>query len=284
MFNYLLQTGLLLSLTINQAFTDSTTIKHEEEVRTWHERRIRNLHREYGWLTLVALEWLREGPNQVAELGTLTLNNRSIHFRPKTGVEATLNSKPISQGAVIPEAENVRPDTGRIGSRTFVVIQRGGRFAVRVWDKEAKTRKEFSGIECFPVTITWRFEAKWEQYDPPKMIKVPTVIAGYEQDYPVPGAAVFSYKGKEYRLEPVLEEPDGDYFFIFGDRTNGKETYGAGRFLYAKPAKDGKVIIDFNKSYNPPCAFTEFATCPLPPPQNKLPFAIAAGEKNYAHH
>jgi uncharacterized protein (DUF1684 family) len=115
-------------------------------------------------------------------------------------------------------------------------------------------------------------------------MKIPTIIAGYEEDYPVPGVAIFEIGGKEYRLEPVLEEPNGDYFFIFGDKTNGTETYGAGRFLYAKPAQGGRVILDFNKSYNPPCAFTEFATCPLPPPQNKLPIRIEAGEKKYGIH
>jgi uncharacterized protein (DUF1684 family) len=153
-----------------------------------------------------------------------------------------------------------------------------------MWDTQAQNRREFSGIERFPVSRNWRIEARWQPYDPPKTMKVPTIIAGYEEDYPVPGVAIFEIGGKEYRLEPVLEEPNGDYFFIFGDKTNGTETYGAGRFLYANPAQGGRVILDFNKSYNPPCAFTEFATCPLPPPQNKLPIRIEAGEKKYGIH
>ncbi|MBI4428987.1 MAG: DUF1684 domain-containing protein [Ignavibacteriales bacterium] len=284
MMNILLQSFLLLSLTTAQAPTDSTSLAHEEEVRAWHERRTRNLHRDYGWLTLIALEWLRQGPNHLSGVGTLTLTNDSLFFRTEKNVNATLNDEPFSEGPLIPEGQNVRPDTVRIASRTFVVIERAGRFAVRMWDKNAKTRKEFGGIERFPIDLKWRFEARWEAYNPPKQIKVPTVIPDYEQDYPVPGVAIFTFAGKRYRLEPVLEEPDGDYFFIFGDKTNGRETYGAGRFLYAKPAKDGKVIIDFNKAYNPPCAFTEYATCPLPPPGNKLPISVEAGEKNYASH
>jgi hypothetical protein len=122
------------------------------------------------------------------------------------------------------------------------------------------------------------------RYDPPKRIKVPSVIPDYMQDYDVPGAAVFTIGEVEYRLEPVLEEGESDLFFIFGDRTNGRETYGGGRFLYAKPPKDGKVILDFNRAYNPPCAFSPYATCPLPPASNRLPIRVEAGEKSFDHH
>jgi uncharacterized protein (DUF1684 family) len=171
-----------------------------------------------------------------------------------------------------------------IGSRAFIVIKRGDRYAVRMWDSRATARKQFAGVDCFPISRAWRITARWEAYDVPKRIKVGSVIPGYVEDYPVPGAAVFTVAGKEYRLEPVIESGASELFFIFGDRTNGKETYGSGRFLYTDFAKDGKVVLDFNKAINPPCAFTSFATCPLPPKSNKLDLRIEAGEKKPRVH
>ena len=282
--NLIFQALVILPLAFANAGTDSTVLSHEEEVRAWHERRIRNLQRDYGWLTLVALDWLQEGTNKIPNTGIMTLQGGMISLNSDANAKVSVNGKPFLYGEVVPEGRVTPPDTLRISSKTFVVILRGDRFAIRMWDKEAKNRKDFSGIDRYPVSMNWRIEARWQPHTPPKQIKVPTVIPGYEQDYPVPGAAIFSIQGKEYRLEPVLEEPDGDYFFIFGDKTNAKETYGSGRFLYAKPAKDGKVIIDFNKAYNPPCAFTEYATCPLPPAGNRLPISVEAGEKKYAGH
>lgn len=263
---------------------DSTVISYEEEVRAWHERRVKNLLRDYGWLTLIALDWLEGEKKEVKGIGTLTLKNGEVSLHINPGVKATLNDRPFTGGMFRVESESGTPDTVKVGTRAFIVIKRGDRFAIRMWDTEAKNRKEFTGIERFPVKREWRIEARWVPYDPPKRMKVATVIPGYEQEYPVPGVAMFTFGGNEYRLEPVLEAPDADYFFIFGDLTNRKETYGAGRYLYAKREQDGTVILDFNKSYNPPCAFTEYATCPLPPPQNKLPIRIEAGEKRYGKH
>lgn len=263
--------------------TDSSVQTHQDEIRAWHERRIANLTRDYGWLTLIALDWLQESSNTVSGVGTILLKENVITFQTLPGAAAMVSGKQFTTGTLRSDADKGGPDTVMIGSRAFTVIKRGERYAVRMWDKNSARRKEFKGIERYPVSAKWRIEAKWQPYDPHKKISVATVIPGYVAEYPVPGAAVFSIDGNEYRLEPVLEEPDGDYFFIFGDKTNGKETYGGGRYLYAKPAKDGKVIIDFNKAYNPPCAFTEYATCPLPPPGNRLPISVNAGEKNYEH-
>ena len=263
--------------------TDSSFLAHQDEIRAWHERRISNLKRDYGWLTLVALDWIKEGANEIPKLGSVTLDEGKVTFRIAQGVVASVMGKPFSGGVLRTDHDEGGPDTVTIGSRAFIIIKRGDRFAVRIWDKESRHRKEFTGIERYPVSAKWRIEAQWLPYDPPKKIKVPSIIPEYLEEYPVPGVALLTIDAKQYRLEPVLEEPNGDYFFIFGDKTNGKETYGGGRYLYAKPAKDGKVIIDFNKAYNPPCAFTEYATCPLPPPGNRLPISVNAGEKNYEH-
>ncbi len=170
----------------------------------------------------------------------------------------------------------------RRGSLLFYLIRRGDRLGVRVKDSQSEARRNFRGLDYFPIDPGWRIEARFEPYDPPKSISVPNVL-GQDNAEKSPGAVVFEHGGKTYRLDPVLERGETDYFVIFGDRTNGNETYGAGRFLYVKPPVDGRTVIDFNKAYNPPCVFTEYATCPLPPPQNKLPIRIEAGEKEYGH-
>lgn len=270
--------------THNICISDSTVQWYENEIRTWHERRVANLNRDHGWLTLVALDWLKNGTNELPSIGTIMVDSGSVSVHLASEIQATVGGKPFSGGMVRTDANQGGADKIEFGTRAFVVIKRGDNYAVRMWDTSAKPRKKFNGIERFPVSHVWRIEARWLPYESPKQIKVPSVIPGYDQEYPVPGVAVFTIEGKEYRLEPVLEPGEEDLFFIFGDKTNGKETYGAGRFLYAKPPRDGKVIIDFNKAYNPPCAFTPYATCPLPPTSNRLAIRIEAGEKTYGEH
>jgi uncharacterized protein (DUF1684 family) len=263
---------------------DSTERSYTDQIREWHGRRVAGLKRERGWLSLVALDWLREGNNEIHSVGTVILKGGIVSVQMAAGVRARMSGSPFSSGALKTDAEQGGPDTVEIGSRAFIVIKRGDRYAVRMWDSRATARKQFAGVDCFPISRAWRITARWEAYDVPKRIKVGSVIPGYVEDYPVPGAAVFTVAGKEYRLEPVIESGASELFFIFGDRTNGKETYGSGRFLYTDFAKDGKVVLDFNKAINPPCAFTSFATCPLPPKSNKLDLRIEAGEKKPRVH
>jgi uncharacterized protein (DUF1684 family) len=175
------------------------------------------------------------------------------------------------------------PDPTRVsfGSVNFIVIERGGRKALRVWDSEAETRTRFGGIESFPVDPSWRVVADWIPFDPPQTLETANVIGQMER-YPVPGKAVFERDGRTHELLPVIEVPgDTQLFLIFADGTSGRETYGAARFLYADPPCGGKIVLDFNKAYNPPCAFTAFATCPLAPPENRLDLRVTAGEKKY---
>jgi uncharacterized protein (DUF1684 family) len=167
------------------------------------------------------------------------------------------------------------------GGISFLVIQRDGGLAVRVRDRDRPGIAGFHGIEHFPVDLRWRMEARFDAYDPPRSAGVPTVL-GTTETYAVPGAVVFELDGVPFRLDVLLERPDDDLFLVFADATSGRETFGGGRYLYAKPADArGTVIVDFNRSYNPPCVFTRYATCPLPPPQNRLPVRIEAGEKRY---
>jgi uncharacterized protein (DUF1684 family) len=262
---------------------DSIKLSYEDEISAWHTKRVEGLKRPQGWLSLVALDWLAEGQNALESLGTLTLSKGTVTFQVLPGVQAKVGGNAFSSGVLKTEGGKERPDRVEIGSKVFTIIRRGDRFAVRMWDSNAETLKHFKGIERFPVSKQWKMEARWEPYTSPKTIKVASVIPGYLEDYPVPGVAVFSIRGNEYRLEPVGSGNE-TLFFIFADETNGKESYGAGRFLYSDPPKDGKLIIDFNKAINPPCAFTPYATCPLPPASNSLPVRIEAGEKSFGDH
>ena len=152
---------------------------------------------------------------------------------------------------------------------------------MRIKDSDAPTRKHFAGIDYFDVDPSWRVEAKWEAYDPPHEVEETNII-GQTDKVIVPGAAVFEHDGQTFRVEPVIETPgDTEYFLVFADKTSGKETYGAARFVYSEAPKDGKIVIDFNKAYNPPCAFTPYATCPLPTAQNRMKTRVTAGEKKY---
>jgi uncharacterized protein len=265
------------------ASKDTMKLSYEDEVEAWHNERVTSLRRPQGWLALVALDWLKEGENKIDSIGTITLTGGVATFQPLPKVQAKIGDAVFPSGVLRTEGGKERPDRVQIGSKVFTIIKRGERFAVRVWDGNAETLKHFTGIERFPVSRQWNVEARWEAYAKPKTVKIASVIPGYLEDYPVPGAAIFSINGQECRLEPVTEGGES-LFFIFADKTNGKESYGAGRFLYTDPPKDGKVMLDFNRAQNPPCAFTPYATCPLPPASNRLPVRIEAGEKNFGDH
>lgn len=269
------------------------------EIDKWRADRVRRLTADDGWLTVIALSWLQEGDNRLGaaptsrvvlpsekappNLGTIRLSAGSARFTPAPGVAVTHEGKPIKTIALASDAAG-EPTVVHHGTLSFYLIARSGRLGVRVKDSASAAREQFHGIESFPVRETWRVPARFDRYEPKKSIPIPNVLGGVTQE-PSPGALLFAIGGREYRLDAVEEEGEEDLFLIFADQTNGKETYGAGRFLYAaRPGADGRTIIDFNKAYNPPCAFTPFATCPLPPPQNRLPIPVEAGEKRYGEH
>jgi uncharacterized protein len=262
---------------------DTVILSYEDEINAWHAKRVAGLKRPYGWLSLVALDWLSEGRNNLASIGTVVVSKGTIKLNVMEDVHATVRGAAFTSGVLRTDKDKEGPDRVEVGTRAFTIIGRGERYAVRIWDSTALVRSHFTGIDRYPVNRRWRIEARWEPYASPKTIKVQSVIPGYADDYKVHGVAIFPVDGKEYKLEPV-DEGDRTLFFIFADKTNGKETYGAGRFLYADPPKEGKVIIDFNKAYNPPCAFTAYATCPLPPASNHLTLRVEAGEKKFGDH
>jgi len=284
---------LALSLAAPPASEDVVTT-----TRAWEERRLTRLQSDDGWLTLVGLGWLTEGANTAGadgkaavvfpegtpkSIGTFTRSGSKVRFQPAAGVTVTRDGKPFPGGTVQSDEEGrAKPDILQVGRFRFQLIDRGSRIGVRIKDPEARARKEFKGIPRYPASERWRIVARWEAKDPPAQIAVPNVLGEVERS-PSPGIAIFTLGGKQYRLTPVLEPGSPDLFFVFADETNRTETYGAGRFLYADPAKDGTVVLDFNRAYNPPCAFSAFATCPLPPKQNRLALRVEAGEKRLDH-
>lgn len=268
-----------------------------QSTAAWHAQREKRLAAEDGWLTLVALLWLKEGDNVAGSgsgatvvfpakapprLGTFHRSGNAVSFQPEPGVLVTRATQPFAGGPLRSDGDG-EPDILEAGGLHFFVIQRGDRVGLRVKDPDAPKRRDFHGIPTYPADPRWRIEAKWEPAPPGNSIPVPNVL-GTVDKMPAPGTAVFNVDGTEFRLTPVLEEGESNLFFVFADATNRTETYGAGRFLYAQPPKEGRVVLDFNRAYNPPCAFSPYATCPLPPKQNRLSIPIAAGEKRTADH
>lgn len=261
---------------------------HATEIKQWQTRRSERLQAEDGWLSLIGLFWIEEGQNvvtvpskSVPEPIHLTRSGTAVTLQPAPGM--TIEGQPVAQPMVLRADTNSQgPTIVQIGAVRFNVIERGPRLGLRVKDAQADTRVHFVGLEYYPIDPKWRVEARFEPYNPPKKIPIDDVT-GMRSESISPGALVFTIDGQEHRLDPVIEEGTEDLFVIFKDTTSRDTTYPAGRYLYTKrPGPDGKTIIDFNRAYNPPCAFTAFATCPLPPPQNRLPIRIEAGEKKYA--
>ena len=266
---------------------DPTT--HKAEINQWHEKRVVSLTSQSGWLNLSGLFWLKEGEHTFGahasndlvfpvgkapdHMGSFLLNDGTVSIKVNPGVEVLNDGAPVNEMDLAAGTELTH------GSLSWFVIEReGGRKAVRLRDSEHPDRQSFTGIDRYEIDRTWRVGATLEAYDPPKMLTVPTIY-GTVREQPSPGALVFEIDGEEYRLDPIVGD---QLFIIFADETNGRGTYGAGRFLYVDPpGPDGTTVIDFNKAYNPPCAFTTFATCPLPPKQNRLQVAVIAGEKQY---
>ncbi len=271
----------------------------EKGVEAWRKDRLQRLQSPTGWLTLSGLHWLREGSQRAgsgpgmditmatglpAEVGTFTLaKDGAVTFAPARDVRAELDGGGvITAVTALPADVTGKPATVKIGTFSFFIIKRGEKTGIRVRDTQARARREFAGIPHYPVEARWVVEGRWEPAAAARTLPVPNVL-GMSEAMEAPGDVVFTVDGVEHRLTPVLEEPGAtELFFIFADETNRQDTYGAGRFFYAPLPKNGRVTLDFNRAYNPPCAFTPYATCPIPPAQNRLKLKVTAGEKRYA--
>jgi len=286
------------------ADTKSPASAWKAELLAWRAQKAKNLQSPNGWLTLIGLEWLKPGHNSLGSakgsslfvaapvapnLGVVRLTGDALQLLPPSG---GYPKGLLVDGAVpaIPQAlaadSSGHPSKITIGSVTITVIHRGDRYALRIKDSKAPTLINFHGLRWFAPSETYRVQARWVPYNPPHHVPIPTIL-GTEVVSDIPGAAEFTLNGKTLRLEPILESPeDNELMFILRDTTSKTETYGAGRFLYT-PMPDhgltqpGELSLDFNRAENPPCAYTPFATCPLPPPQNRLQVAIPAGQQRY---
>ncbi|WP_245812756.1 DUF1684 domain-containing protein [Belliella buryatensis] len=271
-----------------------TKENHETDIENWYNNRISSLKSENGWLNLVGLYWFEQdsnrlGRNEEFELlvddesfpeffGTFEKVGKQVYFNPEIdGIK--IGDELITEKVLVFDPENDFSPTITYGTYRMSVLQRSDLVGLRLRNVESGLIKDFQGIDRFPVNMEWRFEARLIPYEPAKEIPISNVLG---QTYPAQalGKVSFGYQGRVYSLD-ALEEGD-QLFLIFADGTSGAETYGGGRYLYTQKAdENGIVILDFNKAFNPPCVFTPFATCPLPPRQNILELAIEAGEKNW---
>jgi len=294
--HFLIVATLLLSLIACSEAPAPVDPAYEAEIEEWRSGRLERLTVDDGWLTVTGLYWLEPGENFFGsgENNTIVLPDESVPsfagqlvLGPEgvvtaivsEGTVTAVNGEPLSEATLKTDA-NGKPDVVTAGRIQFYIIDREGRLAARVKDPEAATLTEFEGIEHFPISESFRVEAHLEAYDSPKEVPVPTVL-GQDATYIAPGVLRFLVDGVEHSLEPYLSGSENEsYFLIFRDTTSAVTTYGAGRFLYTSAVdENGRTVLDFNLAYNPPCAFTSYATCPLPPAQNWLQGPIEAGEK-----
>lgn len=260
----------------------------------WRAQRVAELRKPDGWTSLIGLHWLDPGTHRVgssgdngirlvmgpAHLGLFTVRNG--HASVAADAAVTIDGQPSRGGALRSDADAggasvIAFDDGK-GLAT--VIARGGRLALRVKHADAGSRVHFSGLDYWPGGRSWQVPARFIAHPAGKTLPIANII-GTTDDIANPGVVEFQRDGRRFQLQ-ALDEGEGTLFLIFADRTSGHGSYGAGRFLdVPKPDVNGRLVVDFNHAYNPPCAFTPFATCPLPPPENRLDLRVEAGEKAY---
>jgi len=281
----------------NSKLVETDAKQYKDSIDSWHKKREEQLKAENGWLNLAGLYWLKEGENTFGSDSTNAVifpkgkivDKAGIFILSDSTVKIRVNDKVVikANDNLITEATIFFPDKDTLiqlahESLRWNIIKRGDKFGVRLRDLASPEISKFKGVDRFPVDLKWHIEAKFEAYNPAKKISITNVL-GQKSIQESPGFLSFEFEGKKYQLDVI--DSDKKFFIVFADETSARETYGAGRFLdIEKTVKDAILYIDFNKSYNPPCAFTPFATCPLPPKQNFLPISILAGEKTYGTH
>jgi uncharacterized protein (DUF1684 family) len=265
-------------------------------VADWRAKRLASLTSETGWLTPIALYWLKDGENSfgrapdrafslddaalAADTGAFVLKDGRVRYVAHGSKAMTYLGKPVTSVDLKSDADE-NPTELVAGPLHFMLIERAGHLGVRVRDSVSPNRLKFKGLHYFPIRADWHIQAHFEPYVPEHRIPIVNIL-GMTEEMISPGAIVFERGGHTWRLDAILEAPgDRELFVMFSDATSGRETYGAGRFLYVGLPNVDRIEVDFNEAFNPPCAFTNFATCPLPPQQNRLALGVDAGELKY---
>lgn len=281
-----------------------TASQWKTDLLAWRAHREQRLSAPDGWLTLVGLEWLKPGPNTVgsaagnrihlpapvpARLGVVVVNGSDVTLEPpSSGFPAGVQvDGATAHAAKLADDDAPKPTVISTGTLSFYLIRRGDRYGLRLKDSQSPTRVNFHGLNWYDPNPHYVVQATWTPFNPPHKLKIPSII-GVTDEMPAPGEAEFALDGHTLRIVPVLETPDAkQLFFILRDTTSRSTSYGAARFLYTGfpdhgLTQAGHLTLDFNHLQNPPCAYTAYATCPLPPEQNRLAIALPVGEKKYS--
>ena len=286
--------GFSACKTNNERFNNA---EYQKSISLWKQKRLENLKSEKGWLNLVGLHWLNEGKNTFGSdtknnivfpdnapksIGSIFLFKEHISIKINADIDVFINDSLTKQASVYSYA-NENTTHFKLNSFKWYIIKRGNRYGIRLRDLESPLISKINEIPAFPVDCKWRIKCRFEKFDTPEEIEVPNVL-GESDTEKCYGLLKFEINGKEHALRPLGDGINQNFFVIFADATSTIETYGTGRFLSVeKPNKKGITYIDFNKATNPPCAFTQYATCPLPPKGNILTAKITAGEKTGPH-
>ena len=267
---------------------------YQKELLKWQKTLDADLRRENGWLALAGLFWLEEGRNTFgaseendivfpadagipAQIGAFIVDGEDVKLEVTADTPVDVDGVPAKEASLRPDVSGA-PTQLKLGALTFILIQREDGIGIRLWDNNSPQRESFYGRQWYPIDENFRIEARYERFAEEKFVSFEREN-GADFEAKVGGEVRFRFDKREYGLVAFEDEKDGSLFIIFRDATNGTETYGSGRYLVVSAPQEGKAIIDFNSAYNPPCAFTPYATCPLPPAENSLPVAITAGEK-----
>lgn len=265
------------------------------EVTKFRQNREFTLKGDAGWLTIAGLWFLTQpvttfGSDPLSDIvfpasappraGTFELRNNKVSVKAADGVTFQLDGKPVTSMELKGDVPGPADRLLLGNDLQFWVHNSGDRLSIRLRDQKSSLRKDFVGLSWFPIDPAYQVEATYTPYDKPRMVDVASLVGDVDKT-PVPGIVTFTLRGQEYKLEPFAEPGDEQFWFVFRDLTSQKETYPAARFLYAPAPVNGKMILDFNKTVNPPCAYNPYTTCPLPPEQNRLRTRIEAGEMRY---
>jgi uncharacterized protein (DUF1684 family) len=266
------------------------TNEYEEQILQWRAKRYNDLVGENGWLALAGLSWLKTGRNLVGSnpmcevtlperaptfLGIIEVTSKAVRLQVADGVPVQVNGKPV-QKTILKSSKDPKPSYITWNDMRMVLHEHAGRYSIRIWDNQRRHHTTLPLLKWFPINKRFRFNARYTRYPEPKITEQPDTFGDLVEDH-MDGYVAFHFEGKTYKLD-VTEMKDQRLFIKFRDLTSLKETYPPSRYCYTPPVQDGKVILDFNYAYNPPCAFTEYATCIFAPQQNHLPFRVEAGE------